>query len=191
MVVREILYPWRQRCGPRLTLAEVRYEVGTGAPDTVRVRIEGREDVEQVSDVRVLQSDPPRFAEPGLVRFEVTQSLEPTEVVILVGDVLGSRGPTNNREGAPMKWWLRYVKERAQNLSKMPFLSEIEGNNQSGSFSSTPCGKKATTPMTAPALGSRFRNVGEASRSRTVASRLSLYLIRLEHLCTVYAPLHG
>ena len=83
MVVRESLYPWPQHCGPRLIPAEVRYKVGTAAPDTVRVRIEGREDVEQVSDVRVLRSDPPRFAEPRLVRFEVTQSLEPTEVVIL------------------------------------------------------------------------------------------------------------
>ena len=71
-------------------------------------------------------------------------------------------GVQDSHGGAPIKWLLRYVRERAQNLSKMPFLSEIEGNNQSGSFSSTPCGKKATTPMTSPALGSRFRIVGEA-----------------------------
>ena len=73
-----------------------------------------------------------------------------------------------------MKWLLRYVKERAQNLSKMLVLLEMVGNNQSKWFSLIPCGKNATTPRTSRAMGSRLRNVGEASESSMVASRLSL-----------------
>ena len=62
---------------------------------------------------------------------------------------------------------------RTQNLSKMAVLFEMVGNNHSRLFSSTPCGKNATTPRSARASGPSYWNRGEASDSLIVAARLS------------------
>ena len=48
-----------------------------------------------------------------------------------------------------------------QNLLKMFFLSEVVGNNQSRFFSSTPCGKKATTSSRSLALGGGVEGIEE------------------------------
>src|SRR5882762_817242 len=56
----------------------------------------------------------------------------------------------------------------------MFILLEMEGNSQSRLFSSMPWGKKATTLRRSRALGSRLRNVGEASKSSMVVARFLL-----------------
>ena len=95
---------------------------------------------------------------------------------------------------------LRYVKERAQNLSRMRPTSWMVGNNQSRLFSSIPCGKKATTSISSRALGESlwgpeegvsWRNVGEASESSIVAARIAVVVICPKYLPPLGLPLLG
>ena len=55
IVVRESFSPWPQHSEPGFVPTEVRHKIGTGGPGVTRVCVEGREDVEQVFDIRVLR----------------------------------------------------------------------------------------------------------------------------------------
>lgn len=67
MIVWEPFDPWLQIDESSFVPIEMPCEIGAGFPDTVRVRADRYEDIEQVLDIYVLRRDPSCFPEVGLV----------------------------------------------------------------------------------------------------------------------------
>jgi hypothetical protein len=65
VIIRKPLDPQPQHGLPRFAPAEVYQKAGASSPDFIRVRVDGREDIEQVLDIPILRGDPSRFSEFG------------------------------------------------------------------------------------------------------------------------------
>ena len=68
MVIRESFDLRPQHDQPPFAPIEVPRESNTGTPDTGRVWVNGREDVEQVLNIHILRRDPSRLIEARLAR---------------------------------------------------------------------------------------------------------------------------
>src|ERR1700753_698588 len=71
MIIGKVLNFWPQNSLPRLLSIEVSQKVFTGSPDLVRVRVDGRENIEQMLNIRILRGDPSCFFESGRAGSEV------------------------------------------------------------------------------------------------------------------------
>ena len=71
MIVWEPLDFWLQNDQSMFVQIEVLHKIGAGTPDTVQVRINSCEDIEQMLDIYIFRSDPLRSSEVGLVGINI------------------------------------------------------------------------------------------------------------------------